>query len=308
MSDEADKKINSLPPPPTDEIDQEWGGEKNDEDAAAKPAEAKPEESKSEDAAKAAPAASAQPVAKARAEDDEDEEEEDDEDEQEEEEEDEDEDEDDEDEDEDEDEDDDAEEEEDRAERRAQRASGSSIEDMIPDWGPWAVLGGLLLLGLLGGFGFLGGKRAEASEEVGSTTTTTSTTPATTAAATATTASPAASIRRLEGEGERIEASHLLVKYKGALRADASVTRTKEEAKKRAEEALAKLKKGTDFAAVVNEYSEDVGSARRGGALGSFTRDRMVKPFSDAAFALKPGETSGLVESPFGHHIIRRTT
>lgn len=104
-----------------------------------------------------------------------------------------------------------------------------------------------------------------------------------------------------------VEASHFLVMYKGSMRAPATITRTKEEAKARALEGLAKVKKGADFAKIVGEYSDEPGAAARGGALGSFTPDRMVKPFADAAFALKVGQVSGLVETDFGYHVIKRT-
>lgn len=105
---------------------------------------------------------------------------------------------------------------------------------------------------------------------------------------------------------DAIAAQHVLVAYKGAKGAAASITRSKADAKKRAEEALAKAKGGTDFSAVVAEYSEDPGSKDRQGSLGKFTREKMVKPFADAAFALKVDEISGVVESPSGFHIIKR--
>ena len=106
---------------------------------------------------------------------------------------------------------------------------------------------------------------------------------------------------------ERVSASHLLVQYKGSLRAGANVTRTKEEAKKRAEEALAKARKGAAFEKIVAEYTDEPGGAARGGKLGTFPRQAMVKPFADAAFALKPGQISDLVETDFGYHVILRT-
>ncbi len=110
----------------------------------------------------------------------------------------------------------------------------------------------------------------------------------------------------LEPEGESIEASHILVGYAGAPRS--SATRTKAEAEAEAARLVGLARApGADFAALAKEHSEDPGSGPRGGALGAFTRDRMVKPFSDAAFALDPGQVSGVVESQFGYHVILRT-
>lgn len=74
---------------------------------------------------------------------------------------------------------------------------------------------------------------------------------------------------------------------------------------KAAQDALAELKKGTDFAAVARAKSTD-GSARDGGDLGYFNRGDMVTEFSDAAFAMKPGEVSKApVKSQFGFHLIK---
>jgi peptidyl-prolyl cis-trans isomerase C len=68
---------------------------------------------------------------------------------------------------------------------------------------------------------------------------------------------------------------------------------------------LARVRAGEDFAKLAGEFSDDPGSKKDGGDLGWFGRGRMVKPFEDAAFALKPGEVSGIIESQFGYHIIK---
>jgi foldase protein PrsA len=77
--------------------------------------------------------------------------------------------------------------------------------------------------------------------------------------------------------------------------------------KKQAEEILAMLKKGADFAALAKEKSQDPGSAKNGGDLGYFASGMMVPEFEKAAFNLKVGEVSGLVESQYGYHIIKLT-
>src|SRR6185295_11409254 len=61
------------------------------------------------------------------------------------------------------------------------------------------------------------------------------------------------------------------------------------------------------FAEIAKKSSEDEGSAANGGDLDFFGRGAMVKPFEDAAFALKQGEISNVVESDFGYHIIQLT-
>jgi parvulin-like peptidyl-prolyl isomerase len=109
-----------------------------------------------------------------------------------------------------------------------------------------------------------------------------------------------------QGE-EKIGASHILVAYKEARSAGPNITRSKDQAKKRAEDALKKAKSGKDFAALAKEYSDDPGSGPKGGDLGVFPKNMMVKPFADAAFGLKPGEISGIVETDFGFHVIKRT-
>jgi foldase protein PrsA len=75
--------------------------------------------------------------------------------------------------------------------------------------------------------------------------------------------------------------------------------------KAKAEELLARLRAGGDFNALAKEFSVDTSNKDQGGDLGWFGRGMMVKPFEDAAFALKPGELSGVVETQFGYHIIK---
>lgn len=73
-----------------------------------------------------------------------------------------------------------------------------------------------------------------------------------------------------------------------------------------AEDVLKKLKEGADFGELARQYST-CGSAQDGGNLGDFKKGMMVPDFEKAAFALEVGETSGIVSTRFGHHIIKRT-
>ena len=127
-----------------------------------------------------------------------------------------------------------------------------------------------------------------------------------TASATSAPASPTASASAAAVVPETVAAQHVLVAYKGAEKAPKGVTRTKTEAKKRAEEVAEKAKSGADFSALVAEYSDDPAAKERQGSVGKFKRAAMAKPFSDAAFALAVDQSSGAVETPFGFHVIKR--
>jgi len=102
--------------------------------------------------------------------------------------------------------------------------------------------------------------------------------------------------------GERVKASHILVRVPQGATGPG-----KEELRKKAEALLQRVRAKEDFAALARQSSEDPGSARNGGDLGAFGRGQMVPAFEQAAFGLKPGEVSGIVETPFGYHIIKVT-
>ena len=95
--------------------------------------------------------------------------------------------------------------------------------------------------------------------------------------------------------------AHILVNVQQGATPDVRAAKLRE-----AEGYLAQLRRGANFAALARKKSADPESARNGGALGLVTRGQMVKPFEQAAWSLKPGEYSGVVESPYGYHIIWR--
>ena len=103
-----------------------------------------------------------------------------------------------------------------------------------------------------------------------------------------------------------IRASHILVSYAGAPRTEA--VRTKEEAAVLAEDILGKIEAGEDFEDLARRFSDcPTARSEKPGDLGFFDKGKMVKPFEDAAFSLKVGGVSGVVETKFGYHIIKRT-
>ena len=105
---------------------------------------------------------------------------------------------------------------------------------------------------------------------------------------------------------DAITASHILVSYEGADNSEVK-GRTKEQAKKKAEELLAKVRAEPDKFAELATQNSDGPSKDKGGDLGEFDRDTMEKPFTEVAFKLKPGEISDVVETKFGFHVIKRT-
>jgi peptidyl-prolyl cis-trans isomerase C len=102
---------------------------------------------------------------------------------------------------------------------------------------------------------------------------------------------------------DRVQASHILLMYQGSMRSTA--TRSKAEAEAEIARLDEQLQQGADFAALARAHS-DCPSKAKGGDLGTFGRGQMVGAFEEAAFALPVHGTSGVVETPFGYHIIRR--
>ena len=100
-------------------------------------------------------------------------------------------------------------------------------------------------------------------------------------------------------QAEERRASHILL---------AAEKLGKDKAKAKAEELLKEVQKNpAAFGELAKKHSDDPGSAAKGGDLGFFGRGMMVKSFEEATFGLKEGETSGVVESDFGFHIIKLT-
>lgn len=100
---------------------------------------------------------------------------------------------------------------------------------------------------------------------------------------------------------ETVKASHILIGTDSVASAD-----DKKKAREKAEKLRKELTGGADFA-VLAKGNSTCPSSQQGGDLGSFSKGQMVPPFEKAAFALKPGEISDVVETQFGYHIIKVT-
>jgi peptidyl-prolyl cis-trans isomerase C len=101
-------------------------------------------------------------------------------------------------------------------------------------------------------------------------------------------------------QGESVHASHILIGV-----APNATPAQKSDAKAKAQAALKQVRGGADFGAIARAQSQDPGSAPNGGDLGFFPKGQMTPTFEEAAFKLKPGSVSGVVETPFGFHIIK---
>ncbi len=109
-----------------------------------------------------------------------------------------------------------------------------------------------------------------------------------------------------EAEGAKAkEAAERTEEPKSRVEEQISEEQAKQKAKALAEELLGKIKGGADFAKLAKQYSDDDSNAAEGGELGWFRKGRMVPEFEKAAFALKPGQVSEVIETSFGYHIIK---
>jgi len=104
---------------------------------------------------------------------------------------------------------------------------------------------------------------------------------------------------------EQIRASHILIKP-DVSQPGTDPNQAKAKAKARAEDLLKQIKEGADFAELAKAHS-GCASAANGGDLGFFSKGQMVEPFEKAAFQLKPGQLSDIVETQYGYHIIKVT-
>jgi parvulin-like peptidyl-prolyl isomerase len=102
----------------------------------------------------------------------------------------------------------------------------------------------------------------------------------------------------------QVRASHILLMYAGSARSTA--TRSKQEALEGIEGFLAQVGEGADFADLAKTNS-DCPSGASGGDLGFFGRGQMVPEFEEAAFNMEVGQTSGVIETNFGYHLVQRT-
>jgi hypothetical protein len=174
-------------------------------------------------------------------------------------------------------------------------------ESRVPDWAPWAVLVALVVLGVVGGAGFLpmpAGKPGVAAAR-----------PETAAPAVQPSEAPPPSVSAAgtASDERAISVLQVMVMHGATpLAQTKKITRTREEARRLAEEVRARAVKGEDFAGLVTGYSDDPMAAKHGGFL-KFRKKDAVKPFGDVAFALKVGEVSAVTETQFGFHVIRRT-
>lgn len=108
--------------------------------------------------------------------------------------------------------------------------------------------------------------------------------------------------KEIEG---KVSARHILIAWEGSSGDDGSVLRTQDDAYALAEEIQAKLANGESFEDLAVQFSDDTSNREEGGDLGEFGRGVMVEEFENAAFALEKDQSSEIVETEFGYHLIQ---
>jgi hypothetical protein len=178
-------------------------------------------------------------------------------------------------------------------------------------WAPYAVLGTLMLLGVLGFFGVFNKLLAflAATSPDGKA-------PTADVASRPSTPTPLTSREGTQGKSQapaavsgtrQLTVKQLIVMYKGSLGAPPTLLRSKEEAKARATEAMRKAKSGTKFEEVVKEYSDEPGVREPGGDVASFAGIVFGPVFQAALEKATVGEITDVVETPSGFHVLLRT-
>lgn len=188
--------------------------------------------------------------------------------------------------------------------RRRAAEPPRSAKQALPEWVPFAVLSVLLFAGALGSRAM----RAVSSEANKTSSETAAPSRAAAPAPAPKTPDVAATASAATKDGElRISTQHLVVTHgESIMGRSLNITRTREQAKARSTEALAKARQGADFRQLIEEYSDDAHKNEFHGEQLNFSRKDAIPSFSQAAFALKVGEISNLVDTPFGYMVIRR--
>jgi hypothetical protein len=194
-----------------------------------------------------------------------------------------------------------------RDERTASKKHVESRSAALPDWAPWAVLGGLIVAGAVGSRAVQAAvASSEASKAAAGGRAKAAPSTMLTAAPPAASANSAPSARA--ASADKISALHLVVTYADSVMGKSlHITRSREQALQRASEALSRARKGEDFSRLVTEYSEEPQTDQTHGELKNFTRKDAIPSFADAAFKLKVGELSPVVDTPYGYMVILRT-
>jgi NIMA-interacting peptidyl-prolyl cis-trans isomerase 1 len=194
-----------------------------------------------------------------------------------------------------------------------EKGPSSSSKSGIPDWVPWVVMIGFMFLGSAGALGFVRspfGSHSQQTERAEGKTETAPAAVASVAAPVADTAfqpPPPDNGIRPPGVPEEIVVRQILVQHKSSWKRAPQVTRTKEEARRRCAEALAKLDHGADWDKVMEEYSDNADTKKNGGSMGLIKWEGASWLIKGPVFKLKLGERSPVTASPFGYHVYQRT-